>query len=735
MRTWLALIFALVFGPAAAGTAIVNSGEHPGFTRIVIQFDGPVDWQVGRTLDGYALRVLGDRPAYDVSKAFDLIGRTRLAAIWSDATTGDLHLGIACACHAMPFQFRAGIIVVDLHDGAPPKGSSFELPLEANLAGTTSTAQQMIPETRIAPAYDWASLAVQEMGLAPGKPVETANTRPQTDNLITFDPSLEPLRLSLIEQMSRGASQGIVDMVMPNQAHEGEHALGDPSVLIHLGETPGLVVRQKGEAETNLSAHGAECLPDDRLDIAVWGAPRPVSDQIGPERQGLTGEFDRPDQDAVARNIRFNLFLGFGAEARGLMRAFPVGLPDMAIWDGMARILDDEAVSSQSPFIGMEDCDTAAALWAVLALPDAMPQEEIGKSALLRSFSALPPHLRRLLGPRLVTRFLAVKDMTVATALRDAILRAPGDPGPEIRLMEASMAVASGKPDVAEAALEPLASSPGPFGGDALAALIEHKATLGQSVSYDQVLALEEALKERAGGEEAPKFQRALLLARAASGDFDGAFADASNSPDALPTLWQILARSGPDSALLAHAVLLEGENPPLTARAVAGVIAGRLLDLGLPQQAEAWLSTDDAAAGILRARVKLALGDPKAGLALLGDDTSPHALMVKAEALLALGDAAGAARIYEELGKTDAKWSALTRSQAWDAMATGGPESWKAVASVVKPPAPPESGGVQAIAQGPLARSRALVDESVATRDAITSLLESVAKPVPASQ
>lgn len=735
MRTPLVLIMAFFFGPATAGTAIVNSGEHPGFTRIVMQFDGPVDWQVGRTMDGYALRVAGDRQVYDVSKAFDLIGRSRLAAIWSDATTGDLRLGIACACYAVPFQFRPGIIVVDLHDGTPPKTSPSEQPLPASTASATTPVNQPIPLTPPPSAYDWASLAVQQMGLIPGKPVESVSTRPPTDNLITFDPSLEPLRLSLIEQMSRGASQGIVDMVTPDQAAGGQHAVGDPSVLIHLGETPGLIVRQKGEPDANLTSHGAECLTDDQLDVAAWGSPSPVLSQIGPERQGLTGEFDRPDHDALTRNIRFNLFLGFGAEARSLMRAFPADFPDAAIWESMAHILDSEVVSSDSPFLGMEDCDTAAALWAVLAHPEAMPQQEIGKSAILRSFSGLPPHLRRLLGPRLVARFLAVKDMSAVTALRDAIIRAPGDPGPEIRLMEASIANATGKPGEAEAALEPLASAPGPSASDALAALVDQKAMLGQSVSYDQVLALEEALKEREGSAEAPRFQRALLLARAASGDFEGAFAIADKSPDALPNLWQVLAKSGPDSALLAHAVLGPGDHPPAAARAMAAVIADRLLGLGLPQQAEAWLKADEAAPGILRARVRLALGDPGSCLALMGEDTSPPALAVRAEALLALGDGARAALIYEELGKTDAKWSALGRSQAWDAMAIAGPDSWRAVASVVDPPASSESAVSRATTDGPLARNKSLVDQSAATRDAITSLLDTVAKPVPVTQ
>ena len=206
-----------------------------------------------------------------------------------------------------------------------------------------------------------------------------------------------------------------------------------------------MVVRQKGEGRAPLTAQGAECITDAQLDIPSWGSSRPVADQIGPVREGMTGEFDKPDPDAVTRAVRFQLFLGFGAEARGLIRAFPNDLPDKEIWESLAHIMDDEP-NPKPVFHGMEECDTAAALWATLADPDARPNEELGKSAVLRSFSALPPHLRRLLGPKLVDRFLAAEDISTATALRDAVLRAPGDAGPEVILMQAAMARAAGEP-------------------------------------------------------------------------------------------------------------------------------------------------------------------------------------------------------------------------------------------------------------------------------------------------
>ena len=737
MTRWFALLLGLLLVPfaALAGPVAVTSGEHPGFTRLVLQYAAAVNWQVGRTLDGYVLRVEGVRPAYDTAKAFDLIGKSRLAALWSDPKTGDLHIGIGCACYAMPFEFRPGIVVLDLHDGPPPRGSSFELPLDTPIPAVEPAVVAHTPEA--APAYDWTKLALSAHGSPSSAALGLDALTPLAPDLATVDSGLEPLRQSLIEEMSRGASEGIVDMAKPHHTADSGPSEGDPSVQIHLGETPDMVIRQKGENSGTLTAVGTICATDDQLDLASWGSDRPVWGQIGPERQGLTAEFDKPDPDAVTRAARFLIFVGFGAEARAMIRAFPDDLPDTAIWNSMGRILDDDPDPNPA-FKGMEDCDTAAALWATLADPEARPRGETGTSAVLRNFSSLPPHLRRLLGPRLVDHFLAVGDMSVAIALRDSVLRAPGDPDPRIILMQAAMSRATGEHAKSEAQLEPLAHNPGPASGDALVALVEQRVALGQTVDFAQVQVLEELLKERKGGSEAPAYQRALILARAASGDIDRAFAESVESPDTESALWQVLAQSGSDSALLAHATLEDGVVPPLAAKASATIIADRLLNLGMADQAAQWVQLPDQAPVLLRARISLAQGKANDAMALLADDNTQAALAIKAQALQALNDDTAAAEVFATMGQPDEQWAAISRAKGWDAIAKDGPDVWKAVAGLVTNPAEADAGTGKVptpVEVGPLARNKALVEQSAATRGAISALLDSVKAPAPPTQ
>ncbi len=84
----IALALVLALSSQAAGGVTVMSGEHGCFTRIALDFGHPVDWQVGRTADGYALRVPGEKPEYDLSGVYKLIGRNRIASLWVDPVGG-----------------------------------------------------------------------------------------------------------------------------------------------------------------------------------------------------------------------------------------------------------------------------------------------------------------------------------------------------------------------------------------------------------------------------------------------------------------------------------------------------------------------------------------------------------------------------------------------------------------------------------------------------------------------
>lgn len=318
--------------------------------------------------------------------------------------------------------------------------------------------------------------------------------------------------------------------------------------------------------------------------------------------------------------------------------------------------------------------------------------------------------------------------MAEATALYDATLRALGDESPDLVMMQAQMSRALAKPNTAIAQISALAKAPGPGSADALLALIEVQVPLGQPIPFAQVQALEAYVTERRGGPDAARFERALVLAKAGSGDFDGAFAALNRFADIAPTLWHLLAQSAPTGAFLTHASLSPADPFPLAAVHFAERIASRMLELGLSDQAALWAAQMPQAPPDILARIKLAQGDAKAVLDLLQSDDSAKALVLKAQAYQVLGQPKEAADLYAKMGQPKDHWHAVAQASDWQAFATQGPAPWKEIAALLTnlPPDP---------TTGPLAHDKALIARSMATRDAILALLDQTKPLLPVTQ
>lgn len=642
--------------PAMAQVARVTTGEHGPFTRVVVELPGPSDWLLGRSPGGYVLRVTGQMPRYDLASAFDRIDRRRVAALWADPADGLLRIALGCACHAIPFEFRPGIIVIDLRDGPAPPGSSFELALDGSAVPPGETLDGPRPRSRSSdrPPFDWRDIALggrwSDHSPIPGSAAAL--------------PSLqaERMRDRLLLEFARAAGQGLVDPAgrlppasppSPRPDAEGSHLrIGDP-----------LVARPVTDAAPVLAADGSACPADDRLAIGDWGSDLPAALQLSDAMSSLTGEFDRPDPPAVERAVRLHLHLGFGVEAVALLAAFPIEHPDIDLWRSMARLVDGQADPS-GPFAGLAGCDGSAALWSRLADPAA--GGPVDAAAVIRTFSALPPHLRRHLGPLLAKSFLDGGDDASAALIGEAVERLPGDSG--TALLAARLAVSQGDPERAADHLAKVLEDPGPNQRDALVALIHLHAADGRPLPPDTLPAIQAYLAEGVGTPDEGELRAAAVLAAAMAERFDLAFAELPRTPEVAGTLWSLLAR-GPDSAILTHAVGASTASVPADTRAV---LSDRLLRLGFPAEAQRWAG-----------------------------DTAPLALPPPAS--------------------DPVERSILQRD--WANLAPDAPAHWQDAADSLSPPA-------QASSLGPLARSRALGESSAATRAAIDALLRNVAVP-----
>lgn len=742
---WFALWWILAT-PALANPVRVTSGEHDGFTRLVFDYGRPVDWQVGRSPDGYELRLSEQQPPYDLTNAFALIGTSRLAAIWAEPESGQVQIGLACACHAIPFEFRPGIIVIDLKDGPPPKGSSFEVALDGTSAALIDPQRTARPRprpvaqedvatgsTQTVAQYDWTSAAYANLR-GTGADPPAADAMPQARLLLPPDPGLQPLRDEILHEIARGASQGVIDMALPK--HPEQLAVSDPpedghpSAQIRIGEAQTSVTQKERTTLGDLGATGNICITDDQLAVAEWGDDTiSLVDQMANLRQGLSGEFDRPDGAAIARAIEFQLFLGFGAEARQLLSAFTAEPQANAdVWRAISHLVDGEN-DPQRLFQGQAACAGPAALWAVLGDPELSSGDPIDTGAVRLAFAALPLHLRRLIGPPLAERLLALDQEETARALKEAITRAPGEAGQAVALMDAALDLYTGDASSAEQTATAVLADAGPNQPEALITLTEARVAQNLPMSPDIALALRAHLSDHHGTPLEPRLHEAIILAEAASGNFEAAFAGLADHSKRESDVWAMAANLAPDETFLAFAVLERSAAVPVVDQTTAAMIARRLVGLGLPEPGAQWLVTVQDPDPLLVAEAAIKRRDGRAALpALEGQDGEVIAGM-KLQAFSLLGSDLPQAELLEQAGDLGAASAALARAGEWDQLAQDGQEPWKALATKVQatqlpsdqPPDQP---------YGPLARGQDLALAGADTRLAIETLLAAVPAP-----
>ena len=714
----LAALLVLLSAPAIAETARVYSGEHEDFTRLVVELPGAGDWTVGKTQMGYTFAARTDpQPVYDLSVVWDRIPRTRLQALLADPDSGALQLTLACQCHVFPFEYRPGVVVLDIKPGPAPTQSPFELPFDTSKIGAVTSPP---PTTMPSAEYDWLDQARNS----------DASASMLTDlPLHTGAVSLAPLRAELLEEISRAAARGVIDMVLPGKPPDApvvdSGAL--PWTQIRIGAPPDSNFPGIAAGADDLMPDGGTCAQDDALALPEWGAGKLPHELIVEARTGLFGEFDVVDPDAVLHAVRLHLFLGFGAEAAqysGLLTGSDQP-EEQALLISMAKLVDGNP-DPESPFLGMLVCDGMAALWASLAHSELPLGQDVNTDAVVRSFLALPSYLRKSLGPALTEKLLKHDNPEAARMIRNAVERTPDTTAATVDLLDASADLHAGRTDAAlEHAEEAVAE--GGSGPDEMIALVEAHFEKAKPLSPDIVTALQAFQAEVGEPESRAKLLRALALAQVLSGQTDAGFATAAQHGLAASDIFELAFQLADDDAFLRHAILPEDAEAAGVRSDVELGVATRLLGLGFADAALYWLDpvAPDESANRRRiaAEAELARGDARRAVALLLDLVEPKDEILRAKALVQLGALAEARTAYLAAGLPDEAQRLTTWEGDWQRLKAEDAPLWSAAAAVVTPNPLQDAG--------PLARGAALLEDAAAARLAVDALLKGLASPI----
>lgn len=735
-------VWLLLAAPGVAQVVTVQSGQHQGFTRLVLTLPEPGGWDFGRTEDGYAFRTRASGLRYDLSTVYDRIPRDRLTALWVDPETGVLRLGLGCACHAIATPFRPGIIVIDIADGAAPAGSPFEADFQDAGRLMPSIMAQPVLRPRVRPK----NLVVPEPPPpaataelpAPGPLPSSARSADLPSIPVTIpSPRSDALRDALLRDLSRGIAQGAVTPILPLPAAPDRSRAATTAVpgrgpvddaLPQAAMAEQVAIRPVGaQPRTDTTPDGQACIADDRLDIAAWGGTGSVSDQLAQARTGILTEFDRPDREGVLHLARLHIHLGFGAEARSLLRLWAPADPERPLLDALGILVDGAGAAPL--FAGMQGCPTVAALWAALATPRLSAAEPVDRAAVLRAFSALPIPLRRHLGPTLSDRFLALGDAEAARSILETVNRAAGPHGDGMAMVDASLDLADGRPDEAEPKLRAIVADDGLVAARALATLIDTRIAAGEPPALADIVSLEAYLLEHRGMPESVALRAALLRGLTVTGAAEKAFGLLSAEDEALaPELWQLLAANGDDATVFALAT--EPAGPAVSGLPVATrlAMARRVLATGFPDVAGRWVEgLTGPEPDLLHAEIALALRDGRATLRHLAGQDSPEAHRLRAAALELLGDLEAAASAWLAAGNQDAAARLRLQQRRWAEIDLADDPALAALVAVLDGVAPAPATDAT---DPSLAAARALVEATAAVRADIAQVL--AARTVP---
>ena len=562
MRGWAALILLWLWSAACAQAQVITltSGEHAGFTRLVLQSSERFTWRAQIDARGANLRLPAQARLQGLERVFTRIPRTRLAALQAEG--GTLRLDLGCDCALSIWEERAGLVVIDIlpsGSNAPPG------PTLAEAAGSALARERRLEI-----------------------PTETP------------DPpmALAPMLLeALAREVAVAQSSGILQPASPAPSSPQRivplaATVTGPDVPSHMRVTTALD-RPAFEALTLEPAPQPDlCNGSAALEFLGEAPPGPFAVAQATLLGEAYGEFDLPNRAAIADLTRLYLHHAMGAEARALIDLFPPPDPEGTLMRAVADILENRPSNALPRFARSAECsDIQLALALAAGLPGLDPDAQSGARAAL-GFALLSAPVRLAIGPQLAERLLAAGFGDAGNSVITAIRHEPDLPAATLARLEAQANARQGR---AGQAIEHLETAPGM---DAMSLrlqleLLRDRGEVPGAALLDMAEALAASLRQ-----EPPGMDLLFLSAelRAMGGDLNGALDTIARAwiwsrerPALIPQttmaearVWSLIARTPSDTAFLETALSHEAWRSPDMAVAVTAAVASRLAQFGL---------------------------------------------------------------------------------------------------------------------------------------------------------
>jgi hypothetical protein len=739
---WLfAICGALLAETALAQQLAVRSGDHPTFSRLTIPIPASQIWEARKTERGLSVKLPGVLQGFDTSSVFARMRPDRISGLESGSDT--LRLTLACACDATAFR-SGSLLVIDVADANTVLAGP---PIEA--AETTADMRQAAqanawPRT---PSLPWIG------GPSPFGPATSSSKRgihasAEADASSTIEDRaaiLREVQTSLIESVANATSAGLLENSLSEPPPVADDEPAPKGIIQPEAQTDATIAPSQNiritssldlpnysnSSETHSTSSGVACPDNNSLAIETWGNESGFSAQIGPARNALVDARDRLDRSAAKQLAKLYIYFGFGAEALDALALDPTLTKENPQIVALGTILERGAMARPNALAQFAECNSEAALWAVLSYEKIPGGTLVDTDAALRALNNLPKHLRQIVAPALSDRFLSYGDPSAAAAALRSIGRLADPVTHDAMMSEASLALDSGEP--AEGFLENVIQDNSTRSPDALVKLVETKLAKNEPLPQETATLVEAYVQELRDTPMGYKLRQTQVIALGQSGAFDDAFRAfealaPSLSIEAKRELKEALlgqlTKKADDLVFLEHFFALNSAEIKDTLQTTRMALASRLLDLGFAAQVQEILATIDTLPRlkdrqILAARAALSLRQPfQAQAALIGIDGA-EASLILAQAKDMAGEYREASEIFTRNNADAQAVRAAWLSEDWQDLTSVETPGLGAAATLVR-----LSPDVDSSELGPLGQANRALEESSAARNTLELLL-----------
>ncbi|WP_170329691.1 hypothetical protein [Ruegeria arenilitoris] len=705
--TRFALIVSALFAAAtgaAARDATVRSGEHDGYTRLVVQVPPDTGWVLQQTKNGARLNVALEDVAFITGAVFQRLTRNRLAAISQAEPGAPLELEFGCDCVATAFLFKNTMIVVDIAPG------TFQPPLTSDIPGL---ALPKAPKKNTPPGLDHSTAAVE-------LPLLNLNASGFEDQLAT--------------RLLQGADRGIVDLKIAPvgpRAPTGNQSLFNPSGLALNIQVTSILDDLNGLLGPSipLLERRPPCVSSAELAFDDWSDKHPFAEQASRLRAGLYQEFDTIDKSRALQLAKLYAYFGFGAEAIRVLELLDEYTPETERIAAIARVLDGSPLSDANVFAGLQRCESDVAFWAILT--EGRLRDDANLTAIEQTFVRLPNHLRRHTGPMLSNILVEAQELEAARRVLRSVGRVEHLASASTTQAKAKVAAAEHDGPLAETLLTEAIEAPdatleAPL---ALARLVDKRWVERGSISPHQLDLAESYTVEFRRSDIGPLMRQTHAVALSLGQEFDAALdvvaeLQTRDTAETLDRVVLVLTERADDATFLRRVLTLSHDQSQELTTDTAVIVADRLARLGFFTQARALAKRpQDSLKRRERARLraKAALYDqrPHQAILELADDSSEEASPIRAEAFQKAGDFEAAGDLLRVSGRLEESNRLFWLADLTDKAVLEEGEKYSRITEttqdlVTSPSRLPEK---------PLADARALLQDSEATRKRIRKL------------